>query len=190
MSTFSLQHLKSLGAATVYAFCTHGVFPKQAWKKFIGGPFKTVWVTDSCPMVSESIKGIEPFEVLSLAPLIADLLETVISNPVLLRTLQLPQMPVPFPVLISSAPRHLLCPSRFSARRFPRKTPCQIRKVLDACQGCSEPGAFWRAGVLAFWRSGVLACWRATGFGMQARCGVCPCCDGDKDDSGLIAVGI
>eukprot|EP00285_Hemiselmis_virescens_P000774 CAMPEP_0173409698 /NCGR_PEP_ID=MMETSP1356-20130122/72811_1 /TAXON_ID=77927 ORGANISM="Hemiselmis virescens, Strain PCC157" /NCGR_SAMPLE_ID=MMETSP1356 /ASSEMBLY_ACC=CAM_ASM_000847 /LENGTH=334 /DNA_ID=CAMNT_0014371215 /DNA_START=126 /DNA_END=1127 /DNA_ORIENTATION=- len=67
--------LKGMGAVQVYAFCTHGVFPNKAWKKFVGGPFKTVWVTDSCPKQTEDLKGVEPFEVLSLAPLIADLLE-------------------------------------------------------------------------------------------------------------------
>ena len=42
--------LLELGALDVSAFCTHGVFPQDAWKKFVIGPFKKVWITDSCPM--------------------------------------------------------------------------------------------------------------------------------------------
>lgn len=72
--------LKSMGAAEVFAFCAHGVFPNQAWKKFVGGPFKKVWVTDSCPKSAEELTGHEPFEVLSLAPLIADLLDANVGR--------------------------------------------------------------------------------------------------------------
>eukprot|EP00802_Teleaulax_amphioxeia_P012212 Tamp_12251.p1 GENE.Tamp_12251~~Tamp_12251.p1 ORF type:complete len:350 (+),score=65.58 Tamp_12251:62-1111(+) len=63
--------LLELGAASVSAFCTHGVFPQDAWKRFVTGPFRKVWITDSCPMQAELVNGKGPFEVLSLAPLIA-----------------------------------------------------------------------------------------------------------------------
>lgn len=69
--------LMELGAASVSAFCTHGVFPNKAWKKFVGGPFTKVWVTDSCPVQAEELAGIEPFEVLTIAPLIANMLSSV-----------------------------------------------------------------------------------------------------------------
>uniref|UniRef100_A0A7S0M3Y7 Phosphoribosyltransferase domain-containing protein n=1 Tax=Cryptomonas curvata TaxID=233186 RepID=A0A7S0M3Y7_9CRYP len=65
----------SYGAASVSAFCTHGVFPKRAWQKFRGGPFAKVWVTDSCPMQVAELEGVAPFEVLSLAPLLAPIVE-------------------------------------------------------------------------------------------------------------------
>lgn len=92
-----LQMLKAMGAAEVYAFCTHGVFPNKAWKKFVGGPFKRVWVTDSCPTQADELKGVEPFEVLSLAPLIADLLDAVSS----------PSLQIPAPRCHGSAPCQL-----------------------------------------------------------------------------------
>eukprot|EP00286_Rhodomonas_abbreviata_P029191 CAMPEP_0181297700 /NCGR_PEP_ID=MMETSP1101-20121128/5385_1 /TAXON_ID=46948 /ORGANISM="Rhodomonas abbreviata, Strain Caron Lab Isolate" /LENGTH=335 /DNA_ID=CAMNT_0023402665 /DNA_START=34 /DNA_END=1037 /DNA_ORIENTATION=- len=67
--------LMALGAKTVSAFCPHGVFPKEAHKKFIGGPFTKVWISDSCPTQAEVVDGQGPFEVLSLAPLIASLID-------------------------------------------------------------------------------------------------------------------
>ncbi len=65
-----MQH----GADKVSAYVTHGVFPKDSWKRFTqadpGDRFAHFWVTDSCPTVLEAIKGKAPFEILSLAPLI------------------------------------------------------------------------------------------------------------------------
>lgn len=67
--------LLGLGAESVSAFCTHGVFPKGAHKKFIDGPFRKVWITDSCPAQAELVDGQGPFEVLSLATLIASAID-------------------------------------------------------------------------------------------------------------------
>lgn len=66
--------LTALGAAHVSAYATHGVFPKESYKRFKkegqdedGGGFAHVWITDSCPQTSTAVEGLEPFEVLSLA---------------------------------------------------------------------------------------------------------------------------
>jgi ribose-phosphate pyrophosphokinase len=67
--------LMKAGAREVSAFVTHGVYANDSWKKFIGpNLFKHVWFTDSCPSTVEATKSIPEFEVLSLAPLIAQLL--------------------------------------------------------------------------------------------------------------------
>uniref|UniRef100_A0A7S4KYV8 Phosphoribosyltransferase domain-containing protein n=1 Tax=Guillardia theta TaxID=55529 RepID=A0A7S4KYV8_GUITH len=67
--------LLELGAVSVSAFCTHAVFPNAAYRKFLGGPFQKVWITDSCPLQAELVNGKGPFEVLSLAPLIANVID-------------------------------------------------------------------------------------------------------------------
>jgi phosphoribosylpyrophosphate synthetase len=67
--------LLALGAASVSAFCTHGVFPNQAHTKFLDKTFRKVWITDSCPDKAAEIDGTGPFEVLSLAPLIAQIVD-------------------------------------------------------------------------------------------------------------------
>lgn len=72
--------LHSLGAAHVSAYVTHGVFPKESYKRFEpegqGGGFgwRKVWITDSCPQTSAVVDGREPFEILSLAEPIANAL--------------------------------------------------------------------------------------------------------------------
>ena len=72
--------LQSMGAAHVSAYVTHGVFPKDSYKRFesekADGSFgwKTVWITDSCPQTTAAVQGREPFEVLSLAEPIANAL--------------------------------------------------------------------------------------------------------------------
>jgi len=65
------------GAACVSAYVTHAVFPKESWKKFTqpkGVPFKKFYVTNSCPDTADILKDKEPFEVLSLADTITDVL--------------------------------------------------------------------------------------------------------------------
>ena len=67
--------LLNAGAREVSAFVTHGVYANDSWKKFVGPDlFKHVWLTDSCPSTVEATKLIPEFEVLPLAPLIAELL--------------------------------------------------------------------------------------------------------------------
>lgn len=59
--------LKRLGAATVSAYVTHGVFPNQSWKRFLDAGFENFWLTDSCPLSTREVEGKAPFHVLSLA---------------------------------------------------------------------------------------------------------------------------
>jgi len=57
-------------ASKVSAYVTHAVFPQDSWKRFtVEGPnqFKTFYTTDSCPSVAKILSGVKPFEVLSLA---------------------------------------------------------------------------------------------------------------------------
>ena len=67
--------LKEAGAASVNAFVSHAVFPKESWKRFnVGGDracFDKFWVTNSIPTVTDKLPvkdGI--FEVLDLMNLI------------------------------------------------------------------------------------------------------------------------
>uniref|UniRef100_A0A7S2QDK4 Phosphoribosyltransferase domain-containing protein n=1 Tax=Zooxanthella nutricula TaxID=1333877 RepID=A0A7S2QDK4_9DINO len=67
--------LKDLGATKVSCFVTHGVFPKESWRKFVDCDLiHKFWITDSIPTTCREIEGLAPFEVLSLAPLIANYL--------------------------------------------------------------------------------------------------------------------
>lgn len=74
----SAKAVLAAGATRVSCFVTHGVFPKESWKKFVDGAHKGVfdhfWITDSIPHSAESVRDTRPFEVLSLAPLVAGLL--------------------------------------------------------------------------------------------------------------------
>ena len=83
--------LASIGAKRVSAYATHGVFPKDSWKRFLPadatvpakrahdgaaapatkGDFAHFWITDSVPHVAAAVEGVSPFEVLSLAESIA-----------------------------------------------------------------------------------------------------------------------
>lgn len=72
--------LHSLGAAHVSAYVTHGVFPKDSFKRFEActgdGSFgwRKVWITDSCPQTTKAVRDREPFEILTLAEPIANAL--------------------------------------------------------------------------------------------------------------------
>ena len=59
------------GAKSVSAYATHGAFPEESWKKFLGSRFEHVWITDSCPLVAEIVKDKKPFEIISLAESLA-----------------------------------------------------------------------------------------------------------------------
>lgn len=81
-NTDSLMSLQ--GAVAVSAYVTHGVFPKDSWKRFTasnssngsGEPdFKHFWITDSCPRTVQAVENIAPFQVLSLAEPIAAALQ-------------------------------------------------------------------------------------------------------------------
>ncbi len=61
------QALHEAGAGSVSAYVTHGVFPQESWKSFLGQGFEHFWITDSCPETARQVDGTGPFEVLSLA---------------------------------------------------------------------------------------------------------------------------
>ncbi|XP_028550070.1 ribose-phosphate pyrophosphokinase 4 isoform X2 [Dendrobium catenatum] len=74
--------LAAHGAAKISAYVTHGIFPNKTWQRFKYddgvSPDKGMryfWITDSCPHTVNEVKGIPPFEVLSLAGSIADALQ-------------------------------------------------------------------------------------------------------------------
>lgn len=69
------KKLKEAGAASVNAFVSHAVFPKESWKRFnVGGDracFDKFWVTNSIPTVTDNLPvedGV--FEILDLMDLI------------------------------------------------------------------------------------------------------------------------
>lgn len=62
------------GASHVSAYVTHGVFPQESWKRFLDVGFRHFWMTDSCPLSAWAVRGQPPFEVLSLAPLVAGII--------------------------------------------------------------------------------------------------------------------
>jgi ribose-phosphate pyrophosphokinase len=77
--------LKEAGAASVSAFVTHAVFPRESWKRFnVGGDracFDKFWVTNSIPTVTDQLPvkdGI--FEVLDLMELVINDLDHFQTN--------------------------------------------------------------------------------------------------------------
>jgi len=71
-----LQALKAAGAKCVSAYVTHAVFPNESWRRFVEAKdvcFQNFWVTDSIPHATE-ISQHPPFRMLSLGPVIADVL--------------------------------------------------------------------------------------------------------------------
>jgi len=71
----SIKSLKEQGASKVSCYATHGIFPKESFKKFIGNDaLHKFWITDSIPTTVSAVAGHQPFEILSLAPLLAEYL--------------------------------------------------------------------------------------------------------------------
>eukprot|EP01065_Artemidia_motanka_P003122 TRINITY_DN1147_c0_g1_i1.p1 TRINITY_DN1147_c0_g1~~TRINITY_DN1147_c0_g1_i1.p1 ORF type:complete len:413 (+),score=139.01 TRINITY_DN1147_c0_g1_i1:40-1239(+) len=74
------DELEKLGATKVSAFVTHGVFPKDAWRRFTvedtpqgKKPFDFFFVTDTVPCTAAKLKGKAPFKVLSIGRLVTRL---------------------------------------------------------------------------------------------------------------------
>jgi adenine phosphoribosyltransferase len=58
--------LVNFGAKKVSCYVTHAVFPKMAYKKFVGGSFDKFYITNSVPEISSRLENIAPFEVIRL----------------------------------------------------------------------------------------------------------------------------
>jgi len=70
------QLLREAGAVRVSCYVTHGFFSMGAWRKFVHGPFDRVWITDSNATMAEVLERHgPPFEVMTLAPLIAPMMD-------------------------------------------------------------------------------------------------------------------
>eukprot|EP00811_Abedinium_folium_P003808 NODE_13502_length_1161_cov_10.115087.p1 GENE.NODE_13502_length_1161_cov_10.115087~~NODE_13502_length_1161_cov_10.115087.p1 ORF type:complete len:326 (-),score=80.88 NODE_13502_length_1161_cov_10.115087:76-1053(-) len=68
----AFKGLNEAGARKVSCFVTHGVFPLQSYEKFLHVPnIYRFWITDTIPTSVQAVEGKSPFEVLSIAPLIA-----------------------------------------------------------------------------------------------------------------------
>lgn len=67
--------LKTQGAISVSAYCTHAVFPKQCWRRFAQGGDRSVFekflTTNTNPSVSRQLPLDDCFEVLDISPLVA-----------------------------------------------------------------------------------------------------------------------
>mmetsp|Transcript_4152 Transcript_4152/g.6335 ORF Transcript_4152/g.6335 Transcript_4152/m.6335 type:complete len:366 (-) Transcript_4152:8-1105(-) len=63
--------LKERGALSVSAFVAHGVFPREAWKRFMKGSdrsvFSTFWVTNSIPTTTDKLPTNDVYSVLDLS---------------------------------------------------------------------------------------------------------------------------
>lgn len=66
--------LKALGAISVSAYATHGVFPKSSWKKFLTAGFEKIYITNSCGKTASELMGTAPFQIISLVPVLLPLL--------------------------------------------------------------------------------------------------------------------
>ncbi len=60
------------GAHSVSAYVTHGVFPKESWRRFTkcngtADAFTYFWITDSCPRTIAAVQGLAPYDIISLA---------------------------------------------------------------------------------------------------------------------------
>ncbi|GAB5367787.1 hypothetical protein AAMO2058_001261200 [Amorphochlora amoebiformis] len=66
--------LKAQGALSVSAFVTHGIFPKDSYKRFMEGGdraiFENFWVTNTNPMITDKLPSDDVFEVLDITDLI------------------------------------------------------------------------------------------------------------------------
>ena len=47
------------------------MFPNDSWKRFVGVGFEKFWVTDSIPTTTRKLANVKPFEILSIAPIVA-----------------------------------------------------------------------------------------------------------------------
>ena len=62
--------LRNIGARSVNAFVTHGVFPNESWQRFLGDDIDHFFVTDSIPQNDKLQMSPDKFTVLSIAPIV------------------------------------------------------------------------------------------------------------------------
>jgi phosphoribosylpyrophosphate synthetase len=72
------------GARKVSAYVTHAVFPNETWRRFLeadpsfcGVHFSHIFVTNSIPNTADALRGRAPFEVLSITPIIEEIIGLV-----------------------------------------------------------------------------------------------------------------
>lgn len=68
----SMKVLREMGAKKISCFVTHGAFPNDSWKRFTNvDGLHRFWLANTIPTTTAKLKAHgEPFEVLSVAPLI------------------------------------------------------------------------------------------------------------------------
>ena len=71
--------LKAGGAKAVSLYVTHAILEQDAWKKFEKAEpgIRHFWVTDTNPSMAKKLRGVKPFVVLSIAPLLATVCEEI-----------------------------------------------------------------------------------------------------------------
>lgn len=68
--------LLAAGAKKVSAYCTHAIFPKESYKKFLPDEktgdciLDKFWITNTVPTMAKYLQNKKPFEVLSMAPVL------------------------------------------------------------------------------------------------------------------------
>lgn len=75
----SANKLRDMGAKNVSAYATHGVFPNNSHERLVES-LDCLYVTDSIPCNRERFQGNEKVEVLSIAPLISELVQRSIEK--------------------------------------------------------------------------------------------------------------
>lgn len=74
--------LRSAGAEKVSCYCTHGVFPQESWKRFVDNPLiDKFYITDTIPTTAKAVRGVAPFEVLSIAPILCTVMLGTATSP-------------------------------------------------------------------------------------------------------------
>lgn len=65
------EALMRKGAKSVSVFATHGVFPREAWKRFTPELFRNVFITDSVPSTARAVQYDKLFHVIPIADIIS-----------------------------------------------------------------------------------------------------------------------
>ena len=71
------EALREQGATSVSMYVTHAILECDAWQKFLDANIRHFWISDSNPDMAALLQDKAPFEVLSIAPLVAQLVEEI-----------------------------------------------------------------------------------------------------------------